>query len=87
MRASILALLQKTVKYFQRRKEQMMMSVKVLKIATTQALCTYRIAKEKEPFTYAEKLILPSTVDTVSTVLDGKLADKIKWVPLSDTTL
>lgn len=36
---------------------------------------------------YGEKLILPSVVAIVNTILDGKSADKIKCVPLSDTTV
>ncbi|XP_037792066.1 protein FAM200B-like [Penaeus monodon] len=85
----------KPVDYFQRRKEQMKMSVKVLNAATTlndkaqlaSYLVSYRIAKEKVPYTCGEKLILPSCVDIVSTMLDGKSADKIKCVPISDTTV
>lgn len=85
----------KPVDYFQRRKEQMKMSVKVLNTATTlndkaqlaSYLVSYRIAKEKVPYTCGEKLILPSCVDIVSTMLDGKSADKIKCVPISDTTV
>ncbi|XP_037792065.1 protein FAM200A-like [Penaeus monodon] len=71
------------------------MSVKVLNAATTlndkaqlaSYLVSYRIAKEKVPYTCGEKLILPSCVDIVSTMLDGKSADKIKCVPISDTTV
>ena len=71
------------------------MSVKVISIATTlnekaqltSYLVSYRIAKEKAPYTCGEKLILPSCVDIVSTMLDGKSADKIKSVPISDTTV
>ncbi|XP_037773365.1 protein FAM200B-like, partial [Penaeus monodon] len=85
----------KPVDYFQRRKEQLKMSVKVLNTATTlndkaqlaSYIVSYRIAKEKVPYTCGEKLILPSCVDIVSTMLDGKSADKIKCVPISDTTV
>lgn len=71
------------------------MSVKVLSKATTlndkaqlaSYLVLYPITKRKVTDTYSEKLILPSTVDIVSTVLDEKSADKIKCVPLSDTTV
>ena len=67
-----------------------MMSVKVLNKATTlndkaqlaSYLVSYRIAKEKVPYTYGEKLILPSIADIMSTILDGKSADKIKCVAL-----
>ena len=48
---------------------------------------SYRIAKEKVPYTLCDKLILTSAVYIVSAVLDEKLADKIKSVPLSDTTV
>ncbi|XP_066982780.1 protein FAM200B-like [Macrobrachium rosenbergii] len=43
--------------------------------------------KEKVPYTYGEKLILPATLDTVTTVLDEKSAEKIKCVPVNDTTV
>ncbi|XP_037801371.1 protein FAM200B-like [Penaeus monodon] len=73
----------KPVDYFQRRKEQMKMSVKVLNTATTlndkaqlaSYLVSCRIAKEKVPYTCGEKLILPSYVDIVSTMLDGNWCD------------
>lgn len=65
----------KPVDYFQRRKEQMMMSVKVLSTATTlndkaqlaSYLVSYRIAKEKVPYTCGEKLILPSCMESRQT--------------------
>lgn len=48
-------------------------------------LFAYQIAKEKVPYTYGEKFILPATF--LTTVLDEKLAEKIKCVPVSDTTV
>ena len=48
-------------------------------------LVSYRIAEEKVPYIYGEKLILLSTVDMVSTILDEKLTDMIKCFQLSDT--
>lgn len=71
----------------------MNLSVKILSKSTThndkfqQAsyLFAYQIAKEKVPYTYGEKFILPATF--LTTVLDEKLAEKIKCVPVSDTTV
>ena len=79
----------KPEEYFQRRKEQMMESLKVLNKATTlndkaqlaSYLVSYRITKDKVPYTYGEKLILLSTVDIVSTILDGKSANKLQMCP------
>lgn len=88
-------LVEKPVEYFQKRKDQMDLSVKILSKSTTlndkvqlaSYLVAYRLAKEKVPYTYGEKLILPATVDIVSTVLDEKSAEKIKCIPVSDTTM
>ncbi|XP_078504354.1 SCAN domain-containing protein 3-like [Lissotriton helveticus] len=47
----------------------------------------YHIAKNKKPFTDGEKVILPAMLDVARTMLGEKAAEKVKMVPLSDTTI
>ena len=47
----------------------------------------YRVAKEKQPHTVAETLILPAAIDMVSAVIDEKAAEKLRSIPLSNNTV
>lgn len=80
--------------FFRRKTEGMKLSAQVLsknvtnidKLQLTSYMVSYCIAKEKAPHTIAEKLILPSVLDMVSTVIDQKSADKLKQIPLGDNS-
>lgn len=50
-------------------------------------LVAYRVAKEKMAHTAAEKIILPACMDMVRTIFDNKSADKLRTIPLSDSTI
>ena len=47
----------------------------------------YRVAQCKKLHTIAEELILPATIDMVSTMIDEATASKLKAIPLSDNTI
>lgn len=47
----------------------------------------YRAGQCKKPHTLDEELILPSTIDMVSTMIDKAIASNLKVIPLSDNTI
>lgn len=50
-------------------------------------LVSYRIVKCLKPYTVGEELILPSAIDMCTEILGEKVANQLKVVPLSDTTV
>ena len=47
----------------------------------------YKIAKYKKSHTIVEELLLPATLDLVSTMIGESVAQKLKAVPLSNNTV
>ena len=47
----------------------------------------YRIAKCKKSYIIAEELVLPATLDLVSTMIGASVAQKLKALPLSNSTI
>ena len=47
----------------------------------------YRIAKYKKPHAIAEKLVLPAALDLVLTMIGASVAQKLKALPLSNSTI
>jgi len=82
----------KTLDFFQRKAQEIESSAELLRRNVTlndkaQLASYYRVAKEKQPHTAAEKLILPVAIHMASTVIDEKNAQKLKCIPLSDNTV
>lgn len=85
----------KPLDFFQRKAQETKASadvlIKTVKLNEKVQLASYkvahRVAMENEPHTIAERLILPSAIDMVSTVLDEKSAEKLKSIPLSNNTV
>ena len=47
----------------------------------------YRIAKCKKQYIIAEELVLPAALDLVSTMIGASVAQKLKALPLSNSTI
>ena len=85
----------KPLDFFQRKAQEIKSSADVLhrnvtlndKAQLASYMVSYRVATEKQSHTIAEKIILPAAMDMVSTVIDEKLAEKLKCIPLSDNTI
>ena len=50
-------------------------------------LIAYCVAKEKLPHTLAEKVIFPSCLDIVCTMIEEKSAKQLAVLPVSDNTM
>jgi len=50
-------------------------------------LVSYRIAKCLKPYTVGEELILPAAIEMCTEMINEKVANQLKNIPLSDTTV
>lgn len=86
---------EKSIDYFQRLKNELHKNKQVIKQYSSVSQCalkgsflvSYRIAKCLKPYTVGEELILPAAIDLCTEVVGEKVANQLKIVPLSDTTV
>jgi len=86
---------EKPIEYFESLKPNFHKNQKIIKKYSSVSqsalkasfLVSYRIAKCLKPYTVGEELILPAAIEMCTEMINEKVANQLKNIPLSDTTV